>query len=358
MAETTVTIREVAERAGVSVATVSRVVSGKGHVREETRARVKAAVQELGYRPSRMARSFRAQRSSFVGLLISDIENPFHTSLARAIEDLLYARGYSLLLCNTDEVLDRERTYLQFLADERAAGVICAPASESETSFHAVLAAGIPVVCVDRVARRTPVDSVRVNNVAAMRALTQHLLERGHQRIGFVGLDTTITSGRERFEAYLQTLREAGIDPDMSLVRLGKGVEAFGRQATFSLFEVSQPPTALITANNMLTLGALKALQQRGMRVPDDVALAAFDATPWLTLLTPRFVVAAQPIREMAETAVLMLMERIEGSAQPPREVLLEATLITDAVPHLTGTVRPLAYADNASNFDEKGGGA
>ncbi len=330
MSETNVTIRDVARRAGVSVATVSRVVSGKGHVREATRARVNAAVQELGYRPSRMARSFRAQRSNFVGLLISDIENPFHTSLARAIEDQLYARGYSLLLCNTDEVLERERTYLQFLADERAAGVICAPASEKETSFHPVLAAGIPVVCVDRVALCTPVDSVRVNNVAAMRALTRHLLNRGHRRIGFVGLDTVITSGRERFEAYAQTLRSVGIEPDMNIIRLGKGVEAFGFQATLALFETPTPPTALITANNMLTLGALKALQKLGARIPEDVALAAFDVTPWLSLLTPRFVVAAQPIRQIAEIAVQMLMERLGGNTQPPREVLLDATLITD----------------------------
>lgn len=331
MTEGSLTIRDVAQRAGVSVATVSRVLSGKGQVHPNTRERVQAAVREMGYRPSRIARGFRAQRSSFIGLLISDVENPFHTSLARAIEDLAYAHDYRLLLCNTDEDLEREQAYLHFLADERVSGVICAPASESRTSFRALLDAGIPVVTVDRVATQTPVDNVRLDNITAARALTQHLLARGHRRIALLGLPTDITSGRERLEGFEQAMRAAGVPVERALVRLGKGVEPFGLHAARELLSQPDCPTALLTANNMITLGAMKAIRQLGLSMPDDVDLAGFDETPWLSLLNPTMLIAAQPIREMGRIAVEMLLSRLRGDRQPPRTVLLPAQIVSHA---------------------------
>ncbi|BCX02489.1 MAG: LacI family transcriptional regulator [Candidatus Roseilinea sp.] len=324
----TVTIKDVAQHAGVSTATVSRVLSNSGPVSVEVRERVAQAIQALGYRPSRMARSFRAQRSKFIGLIISDVENPFYTSLVRAVEDVAYAHDYSLLLCNSDEDSDKERAYIQFMADERVAGVIGSPASEAHTSFAALFDAGIPVVSVDRRSMLTPVDTVLLDNVTAARELTQHLIAHGHRRIGAILPNTSITSGRERLAGFLQAMKEAGLAPDLNLIREGKGIEAFGVQAAHALLDLPDRPTALFTGNNLITLGALKAIQERRLRIPDDIAVAGHDEMPWMSLLAPGITVAAQPIHEMGRLAMQMLLERIAGDRQPLREVKLAPRLI------------------------------
>ncbi len=322
------TIKDVAQRAGVSTATVSRVLSNSGPVSAEVRERVEQAIQALGYRPSRMARSFRAQRSKFIGLIISDVENPFYTSLVRAVEDVAYAHDYSLLLCNSDEDPDKERAYIQFMADERVAGVIGSPASEAETSFAALFDAGIPVVSVDRRSLRTPVDTVLLDHATAARDLARHLIVRGHRRIGAILPNTRITSGRERLSGFLQAMEEAGLTPDPTLIHEGKGIEAFGAQATRALLDLPDRPTALFTGNNLITLGALKAIQERHLRIPDDIDVAGHDEMPWMSLLAPGITVAAQPIREMGQLAMQLLLARIGGDRQPPREVKLAPRLI------------------------------
>ncbi len=324
----TVTIKDVAQHASVSTATVSRVLSNSGPVSAEVRERVERAIQTLGYRPSRMARGFRAQRSKFIGLIISDVENPFYTSLVRAVEDVAYAHDYSLLLCNSDEDPNKERTYIQFLADERVAGVIGSPASETETSFAALFDAGIPVVSVDRRSIVTPVDTVLLDNVTAARDLTRHLISHGHRRIGAILPSTSITSGRERLSGFLQALDEAGLVPDPDLIREGKGSEAFGSQAAHALLDLPDRPTAIFTGNNLITLGVLKAIQERHLRIPDDVAVAGQDEMPWMSLLAPGITVAAQPIHQMGRLAMQMLFARIEGDRQPVREIKLAPQLI------------------------------
>ncbi|MFN4293386.1 MAG: LacI family DNA-binding transcriptional regulator [Thermoflexales bacterium] len=322
------TIKDVARRAGVSTATVSRVLSNSGPVSVEVRERVERAIQALGYRPSRMARSFRAQRSKFIGLIISDVENPFYTSLVRAVEDVAYAHDYSLLLCNSDEDPDKERAYIQFMADERVAGVIGSPASEAETSFAALFDAGIPVVSVDRRSMRTPVDTVLLDHATAARDLARHLIAHGHRRIGAILPNTRITSGRERLAGFLQAMEESGLTPDLALIYEGKGIEAFGAQATRALLDLPDRPTAIFTGNNLITLGALKAIQERHLRIPDDIDVAGHDEMPWMSLLAPGITVAAQPIREMGQLAMRLLLARIAGDRQPPREVKLAPRLI------------------------------
>ncbi|PJF46812.1 MAG: LacI family transcriptional regulator [Chloroflexi bacterium] len=322
------TIKDVAQHAGVSTATVSRVLSNSGPVSAELRGRVEQAIQALGYRPSRMARSFRAQRSKFIGLIISDVENPFYTSLVRAVEDVAYAHDYSLLLCNSDEDPDKERAYIQFMADERVAGVIGSPASEAETSFAALLDAGIPVVSVDRRSTCTPVDTVLLDHVTAARDLARHLIAHGHQRIGAILPNTSITSGRERLAGFLQAMEEVGLTPDPALIHESKGIEAFGAQATHALLDLPDRPTAIFTGNNLITLGALKAIQERRLRIPDDIAVAGLDEMPWMSLLAPGITVAAQPIHEMGRLAMHMLLERIAGDRQPLREVKLAPRLV------------------------------
>ncbi len=323
-----VTIKDVAHQAGVSTATVSRVLSNHGPVSEDVRARVQQAIHALGYRPNRIARSFRAQRSKFISLIISDVENPFYTSLVCAVEDVAYAHGYSLLLCNSDEDVGKEHAYIQFMADERVAGVIGSPASEQETSFAALLDARIPVVSVDRRSLRTPVDTVLLDNLTAARDLARHLIARGHRRIAAILPNLSITSGRERLAGFAQAMHEAGLSVDQALIYEGKGVESFGVQATHALLRLPEPPTAIFTGNNLITLGALKAIRDAGLRIFQDVEVAGHDDMPWMSLLSEPITVAAQPIREMGQRAMDLLLARINGDEQPPREIKLPPRLI------------------------------
>ena len=322
------TIKDVAKLAGVSVATVSRVLSDHSYVRDEVRWRVQKAIAELSYRPNRVARSLRAQRSKFIGLIISDIENPFYTALVRAVEDVAYARQYSLLLCNSDEDPEKERVYIEFMRDEQVAGVITSPTAENLTSLQVLIDAKIPVVAVDRRAKQTPVDTVMLDHAKSAYLLANHLVVQGHTRIGMVIGSTTTTSGRERKRGFLKALKEAGVTPDPELMREVKPVEEAGFQAVLALLSQPQPPTALFIGNNLLTIGALKAIQQKKLRIPRDISLVGHDELPWMSLLAPGITVVAQPVYDLGRQAMDLLMARIKGDTQPPREIKLDPTLI------------------------------
>jgi LacI family transcriptional regulator, fructose operon transcriptional repressor len=322
------TIKDVARLAGVSVATVSRVLSDHSYVRDEVRWRVQKAIAELSYRPNRVARSLRAQRSKFIGLIISDIENPFYTALVRAVEDVAYARQYSLLLCNSDEDPEKERVYIEFMRDEQVAGVIASPTAENLTSLQVLIDAKIPVVAVDRRAKQTPVDTVMLDHAKSAYLLAKHLVEQGHTRIGMVIGNTTTTSGRERKRGFLKALKEAGVTPDSALMREVKPMEEAGFQAALGLLSLPNPPTALFIGNNLLTVGALKAIQHKKLRIPKDISLVGHDELPWMSLLSPGITVVAQPVYDLGRQAVDLLMARIKGDEQPPREIKLDPTLI------------------------------
>ena len=322
------TIKDVARAAGVSVATVSRVLANKAHVRHAVRERVRAAAEALNYRPNRAAQNFRARRSQFIGLIISDIENPFYTSMVRAVEDAAYAQQYSLLLCNSDEDPGKEQVYIEFMRDERVAGVIASPTEEAATSLQVLIDAGIPVVAIDRRSSRTPVDTILLDHVKSSYELTGHLIQHGHRRIGAIIGVTTSTSGQERMQGFRHAMDEAGIAVGADLIRLVKPTEETGYAAARALMTLPVPPTALFTGNNLLTVGALKALRALDLQIPRDVSLVGHDELPWMALLAPGITVSAQPIYEMGKQAVEMLLARIRGDAQPVREVRLNPTLI------------------------------
>jgi DNA-binding LacI/PurR family transcriptional regulator len=327
-AHTPVTIKDVAKQAGVSVATVSRVVSNHAYVRDAVRGRVQQAIAELNYRPNRVARSLRAQSSRFIGLIISDIENPFYTSLVRAVEDMAHQQQYSLLLCNSDEVPDKERVYIDFMRDEQVAGVIAAPTDEQATSLQVLIDAGIPVVTIDRRAEKTSVDTVMVDHKGAAYQLAHHLLARGHRRIGAVIGAPASTSGRERKSGFFKALQEAGIKQPASLLREVKPGEADGYAAVLDLLALPDPPTALFMGNNLLLIGALKAIQHKKLRIPSDISLVGHDDLPWMGLLEPGITVTSQPVYELGRTAIQALLARIQGDVQAPRELRLAPTLI------------------------------
>lgn len=231
-------IKDVAQLAGVSSATVSRVLAQKPHVREDVRQRVLQAVKKLGYQPSRVARSLRVRSSQIIGLIISDIQNPFFTALVRAVEDQAYAHQYAIFLCNSDENSHKEALYIDLMLAERVAGVILTPTRETSSPVSKLQAAGIPVVVVDRRIRDLELDTVVLDNIAAAQALASHLIDQGHRRIGAILASPAITTGNERSQGYTLALKEKGIPVDPALIRTGMPKEVLGYQFASELLDL------------------------------------------------------------------------------------------------------------------------
>jgi LacI family transcriptional regulator len=317
-----VSMREVALRAGVSQATVSRVLNGATSVRAAHREAVLAAVAELEYRPNRLARNLRRQRADMIGVVVSDIENPHFTEMVRAVEDAAYRRGYRVLLCNTDESAEKQRAYLEVLADERPLGVIVAPTDPRGAEIGGLLDHGIPVVAFDRVVDDRRADAVIANNVVAARVATEHLVRGGHRRIGFVGGRDDVETGADRRQGYERALGAAGLAP---LTANGEFRIDGGEAATARL--LAERPTGLVVANNLMTIGALRALRAAGVAVPRDVALVAIDDPFWAELTEPPLTTLAQPVRRMADEAVRLLLARIGRRRRAPKRSVYEFEL-------------------------------
>ena len=318
-------IKDVAEAAGVSIASVSRVLANKPYIRPELRERVLRAVEELGYRPNRVARSLRVQQSNTIGLIVSDIRNPFFASLSRAVEDTAYADGVNVFLCNTDEDPHKEEIYLRLMRDENVAGAIFSPTEAAARDFPKY-DLGYPVVVVDRKIRGGSFDTVVINNEEASYRLTSHLIANGHKTIGAIFGELSFT-GTERRLGYERALRDNNLQClDCSRVTASQ-VET-GYAVTRSLLQGRERPEAIFAGNNLLTVGALMAIRDLGLSIPADVALAGFDDTIWNTLVVPGITVIAQPTYEIGKAATQLLLDRIQVPDRPVREIILAGELV------------------------------
>lgn len=319
-------IKEVAEAAGVSTATVSRVLTNSPHVRPELRARVLDVVQRLEYRPNLIARSLRAQQTTSIGLIVSDIRNPFFTAISRAVEDTAYEQGYSIILCNTDEDQQKEVIYLNLMRDANVAGVIFSPTRQTAANF-AALNLDFPTVVVDRSVSNADVDAVLLDNVDSAYRLTAHLIDNGYRRIGAI-CGAMSTTGRERREGYEQALRAHDRTPAGDLVRFVPPKIEAGYAAALQMLDLAQPPDALLTTNSLLAAGALEAIRERGLTIPGDIALVTFDETTWASLVQPPITLIAQPTHEIGKTATELLLRRIAEPDRPTRQVILKGQLL------------------------------
>ena len=320
-------IKDVARLAGVSSATVSRALRNKANVRPDVQQRVFEAAKNLNYRPSRVARSLRGQRSNIIGLIISDIQNPFFTSLVRGAEDMAYNSEYALFLCNSDEEPEKEQLYIELMIAEKVAGVIITPARERENSAYKLLDAGISVVSVDRRMLDLEVDTVLVDNASSMRALTQHLIDQGHRRIGGIFGPKNTTTGRERFEGFAAALRDNGIEMEEEIVFCVSPKEREGFECTTQMLK-HNPPTAVIAGNNLLGEGAIRAIRTNGLSIPDDIMLALFDNPSWTSLISFPLAVISQPTYGLGATAAELVLKRINSPDRPLQEVTLKSRLI------------------------------
>ncbi|MGV4980940.1 LacI family DNA-binding transcriptional regulator [Streptomyces sp. NRAIS4] len=329
------TINDVAQAAGVSPATVSRVLNG-GRVTAERAERVRRAAAELGFAPNRVARSLRTQRSSLIGLIIPDIENPFFTALARGVEDAAQQTSFSVVLCNTDGNVDKERRYLDIAVAERMAGVIVAAASRSRTDLSALQSRGIPAVAVDRRPRGAGVDAVLVDNEAGSAAATAHLLACGYRRIACITGPPGASTAEERLAGYRRALHNfLDGDPgapaeDMDLLRDYTRHADFkvegGRRAMADLLTLPQRPDAVFAANNLMAVGALQAVREAGLE-PSEIGLLSFGEVPWAPLAQPGLTTIQVPSYDLGWTAAGLLLDRIAGTDRPLRTVVLRSSL-------------------------------
>jgi len=322
------TIVDVARDAGVSSTTVSHVLNGTRHVAEPTRQRVLAAVERLHYEVNSLAQSLKSDRSQTIGLLITDISNPFFTALVRGIEDVANDAGYSVMLCNTDENPDKELTYLRMLRRKSVDAILMAPTGVRQPVVDQLVGLGFPLVCFDRLPPGAACDSVLVDNVSGAQGAVSHIIRHGHRRVavvtGLLGVGTT----DERLEGYIRAMAEHGLPVDPELVRRGNSCLAGGYREMQALLDLPDPPTAVFSTNNLMTLGVLGALQARSVHVPDAMAVVGFDDFEWAAVLRPRLTVVAQPTYEIGETAARMLLDRIEGrGGSEPRRIVLPTRL-------------------------------
>ena len=312
-------IGDVARLAGVSPATVSRVLTGSQPVGEDARQRVLAVVSRFDYQPNQLAKNLRQGRAETVGVVVSDIENPHFATMVRAIEDELYQRGKRVLLCNTSEDAAKQASYLDVMAAERVLGVLISPSDPDGAEIGRLIDLGIPVVAFDRHVSDPRADAVTADNVEAARTACRLLIEAGHRRIGFVAGRPDVQTGDDRLAGYRMEMAASGLE---ERAEAGGFTVEGGHAATERLLGKEPRITALIVSNNQMTLGALQVLRERDLAVPGDVALVAFDDPAWASLLDPPLTTLAQPLRQMAAAAVELLFERMsDGRSQPVRPI-------------------------------------
>lgn len=323
-------LQEVAARARVSIATVSRVINRSEKVGPKTRAAVEQALRALAYRPSRVARRLRMNHghAHLVGLIIPDIQNPFYAEIARGVEDAAYASQYALILCNSDESPDKERFYLEVMQAESVDGIVLPPFSENDAAVTETVRTGLPVVCVDRSLARAETDLVDVDNYQGALDAVNHLLDRGHRHIGLIEGRVQVSTSRERRRGYLDALAARGLAARREYMRVGDFKQESGRLIARELLELRRPPTALFVCNNLMTVGALAGIHQANRRVPDDVAVVGFDDLPWAEALDPPPTVVRQPAYEVGRQAMELLLRRIMEPERPPVTLRLRPELV------------------------------
>lgn len=325
------TIREVAEKAGVSFTTVSHVINNTRFVSEGTRSRVLMAMQELGYRPNALARSLRRGETLTLGLILPDSANPFFAEIGRSIEDSAFRQGYNVILCNTEGDKEKERSYVEVLGKKQVDGLIFVAAGDQAASLVHLLVEGVPVVVIDRDLPHLEVDTVLVDNRQGGKLVTQHLIELGHRRIACLTGPSHLTPSAQRVTGYREALAEAGLAVDESLILRGDFHPGQGYAAARSLLERADPPTALFACNDLMALAALRAAAECGRSVPGSLAVAGFDDIELASFSNPALTSVAQPKREIGLTAVQLLLERIKDKDRPVNRVILPATLVVRA---------------------------
>jgi LacI family transcriptional regulator len=306
-----VTIKDVADKAEVSITTVSHVINKTRFVSDELSQRVFLAMRELDYQPNILARSLRSGRTKTIGLVIPDISNLFFAEISRKIEDKGFEFGYNVILCNTDEDILKEQRYINVLISKKVDGIIFFSTGGSSGITKNLIDSDLPLVVADRETLDIDADVVLIDNEKGGYEATRYLLSLNHKRIACISGPSPITPSAQRVEGYKKALIEANIPFDPSLLRMSNFRFEGGEEEMQNLMNLSDPPTAVFVCNDMMALGAILAIKKTGKRVPDEISIIGFDNTPLSNFIFPPLTTVSQPIKEMADLIVELLIEKI-----------------------------------------------
>lgn len=319
------TITDVADRAGVSPSTVSRYLRGD---RVRSAAKVELAINDLGFRPSPAAQSLKSGRTGAIAVVVPDVSNPFFAAVVRGADSISARDGYTLFLANTDESDEREAEIIDTLIG-RVDGMLLAPASEHDPGPERLADAGVPTVLVDREVESSPsFDSVLIDNEGGARSAVEHLLGLGHERVATIFGPVESTPGRLRLKGYRAAMEAHGLEVDPEMVRSGGFMEHGGYQAMMSLLASPDPPTAVFVANNVMTIGALRAVKDLGVRIPTGLSLVGFDDHAFSEILDPPLTVVNRPMEEQGAIAMRLLMSRLSGATEGPKQIVLDTSIV------------------------------
>ena len=324
-----VTMRQIAERADVSIGTVSHVVNDTAKVREKLRQRVLDAIRSLGYQPSQLARGLRRNQTNIVVMIMPDITNPFFPAVVRGVEDVAYKHSLRLVLCNTDNDPAKETSYLNELRSYRPAGWLVIPAADSEMTaqLRSAAASGTPVVCIDRQPPGWKGDVVLVANEAGSHSATQHLLRMGHRQLAVITGPLHLTNAVERLKGFKRALAEAKVPIEPEYIQEAQFNRQSGYQAATRLLRMLPRPTAIFACNDLMAMGVLHAARELGLHCPEDVSIVGFDDLDFAEFTAPALTSVHQPGYQLGTTAARLLLDRIDGSQAPAQKITLPSEL-------------------------------
>lgn len=320
-------IYDVSKAAGVSIATVSRVLNGSTKVTEKTRQQVLRAVSELDFQPNAYARSLGQKNTQTIALVVPDLSNPFFPELARGVEDAASEAGYNLILCNSDNSLPREMSYCAMMRKRRVDGAIFITSGKTASHISDLDKTGVPVVLVDREPGDLPLDAVVSDNCEGGRIAAQHLLALGHVRIGIITGQLDTTTGSDRFRGFRETLQAQDAYRPEYVAEGTYDLES-GYKGMQRLWDLPEQPTAILAGNDMMAIGAMQFLASKGVDVPGEVSLVGYDDLTLASITTPRLTTVAQPKYQMGLSAAEVLLRRLEDGGGHPRRVVLQPQLI------------------------------
>ncbi len=321
------TMKDVAKVAGVHSSTVSRVINGNPNISRETAKKVFFAINQLGYTPNALARSLKTKKIQTLGMLIPDIANPFFAGLARGVEDTANQYGYNVILCNTDDRLEKEKTYLRLLEEKRVEGLILATVKIRDKSIMELEKSRFPYILLSRNIKGLQENSISIDDITGGYLATEYLIRLGHRNIGHITGPYNTTAALDRIKGYKKALLNFGISFNKQYVAEGDFRIKGGYQVMNKFIQLKNPPTAVFTANDLLAVGAIEAIRENGYDVPADFSIVGFDDIRLASYLSPPLTTIRQPMGEMGSLAITKLLERIENKVNH-QNILIKPELI------------------------------
>jgi len=323
-------IKEVARLAGVSIATVSRVINDRGSVKKETAEKVWEAVHLLNYQPNLLARSLRSQQSRLLGLLVPDIESPVFARLAKYLEEIASKKGYNLIFCNTNDDPEKEKKYLEILIRRQVDGIIFSRVSDESLLFKTPQLSKIPYIVLDRTLEKEEAPTIKLDNYTAGALAASHLLNLGHRKFACLAGPLKIKICRERFYGFLDTLEESGISLREEFIEEGNFKTEEGGKAMNKILSIplSELPTAVFSMNDLMAIGAIQVIKERGLSIPGDISIIGLDNIPLCDIVSPPLTTVAQPFDEMAKEGINLLLKLIEGKKTRKTIIVIQPKLV------------------------------